>query len=64
VSIDSLLFLGASAIVMALSIRQLYMSRTIRRLEEENFDLRFQIEVLEARSKGLVEVHPFKGDQP
>lgn len=63
-STANLLLLGASTIIILLSVWQLVLSRRIRTLEEENFDLRFQIEVLEARSRGLVEVHQFKGDQP
>jgi hypothetical protein len=56
-------FAIALGVVCLLIVKQFFLARTIRVLEEKNFDLRFQIEMLEARRKGLVEVHPFTGDE-
>lgn len=63
-TVSTVMLLISSAMLLLLGIRNICMGRTIRLLEEENFDLRFQIEVLERRNKGLVEVHPFKGPSP
>ena len=63
-NINDVIFLVCSALVVLLSIRQFYMSRAIRILKEENFDLRFALEVAEAKAKGsFIEVHPYIGDK-
>lgn len=57
------LFAIALAAVCLLIIRQFFMQRAIRLLEEEVFDLRFEIECLEAKEESRIPVTPFSGDK-
>lgn len=59
--IELVVSLVSSTFLMLLGIRHIFLARQLRLLQEENFDLRFQLEVLQARG---VAVHPFTGNSP